>query len=105
MADGDRIRDSKTQLVGTPAAGKHGIGVEAAMGGYGEDITGTVAAPTWAVCAKGDLVCDFRLGWLDLAVALRLPLAEIPRIALADASRTALSDVQVLPEELFIITR
>ena len=66
------------------------------------------AGPDVRRSAPADPVLDAR----PTAATSNAPIASrdgtglgMERIALADASRTALPDVQVLPEELFIIIR
>lgn len=61
IADGDRVPNSKAQVIGDPAAGAGGIGVAFGNGlsPYG-DVPAAVQPVAVNVCTKNDLVCDFR---------------------------------------------
>jgi len=58
IADGDRVRKTKTNLIGT--AGLDGIGIQrwTSTASPPADITGSIASRTWSICAKWDIVCD-----------------------------------------------
>lgn len=65
LADGDRVRNTRTHTVGTPASNAGGIGIAAVLGTK-KDIIGPLAQRTWNVCTDNGLVCDFALGPADL---------------------------------------